>query len=557
VCYAAVCRDRSRHSVKSSTTQPSGDASAAAAERIGRGDFAGALQLCRRRLQKHSGDHDALYWQGVAEAEQGQFAQAAEHLRRAIDLDASIAAYHAQLGRCLTGLREVRAACTAADAALELAPEDARTLDTLGVIYSFAGRHSDAQQVLERAVELDPHNPSYWFNLGASAKFNGDFARAEAAYEQAVKLNPDADKALAALAHLRRQTAESTAVRRLRQRLQHFDGSLQDEMRVSFALAKALDDTGRYAESFELIHTVSRRWRETINYRIADDEQMFRALLEGFDRDALAAVGAGHPSAEPIFIVGMPRTGTTLTERIVSSHSAVFAAGELNHFGRLVRIAAQARANPDFDVARVRSVLAGDLTRLGKAYIDNTRPATGHTPRFIDKMPLNFLYAGFIAQALPNARIICLRRNPMDTCLSNFRQLFSLRSAYYAYSYDLLDCGRYYLLFDALMRHWDALFPGRILTLQYETLVTEQEARSRELLDFCGLEWEPACLDFHANQAPVATASSAQVREPMYRSAVARWRHYAAELQPLAEFFAANGVTVDAESVGQPAGPID
>lgn len=515
-----------------------------AARLITRGDLAGAVTLCRQRQAADADDHAALYWHGVALAEQGQLAAAADLLRTAIAKSPSDPRYFAQLGRCLVGLRQPRSACEAADAALALQPADASTLDTIGVILSFAGRHTDAQKALEAAVQRAPDNASYWFNLGASAKFNGDFAAAEHAYERAVANDPRMDKALAALAHLRRQPDDSPVIPRLRKRLKGFSGSLQDEMRVTFALAKALDDTGEYAESFDLLANISRRWRAAIDYRLADDAQMFTALQTGFDATALAGAGEGHTSAEPIFIVGMPRTGTTLTERIIASHSAVFAAGELNHFGRLVRLAAQSRANPDFDPRRVRQVLHGDLQQLGSDYIVATRPATGHTPHFIDKMPLNFLYAGFIAQALPNARIICVRRNPMDTCLSNFRQLFSLRSAYYAYSYDLLDCGRYYLMFEALMRHWDSLFPGRILTLQYEDLIADQEGQSRRLIEYCGLDWEAACLDFHANRAPVATASSAQVRQPIYHSAVARWKHYEPQLQPLAEMFSQHGVNV-------------
>ncbi|MEE4185546.1 MAG: sulfotransferase [Gammaproteobacteria bacterium] len=514
-----------------------------AASLVARGDRAGAIALCRQRLAARADDHAAMYWQAVALAEQGQFTPAAELLRNAVAVAPADSRYWAQLGRCLAGLRQTRSACEAADTSLALQPDDAQTLDTIGVIFSFAGRHADAQTVLQQAVRRAPDNASYWFNLGASAKFNGDFAAAEHAYEQAVAHDPAADKALAALAHLRRQPADSPVIPRLRDRLRCFQGSLQDEMRVTFALAKALDDAGECAESFALLTAISRRWRASINYRLRDDAQMFSALQTGFDTAALGGAGPGHTSDEPIFIVGMPRTGTTLTERIIASHSEVFAAGELNHFGRLVRLAAQARANPDFDPDRVRQVLHGDLQRLGRDYVAATRPATGHTPRFIDKMPLNFLYAGFIAQALPNARIICVRRNPMDTCLSNFRQLFSLRSAYYAYSYDLLDCGRYYLMFDQLMRHWDQLFPGRILTLHYEALVADQEGESRKLLDFCGLDWEAQCLDFHTNRAPVATASSAQVREPIYRSAVARWKRYEAELQPLAELFSQQGIS--------------
>lgn len=508
-------------------------------------EFAELAALCGARLRANPNDHAAHYWQGVAAAEQGNFRAAAEALRAALSLDATQADYHAQLGRSLVGLRQIPAACAAADQAAALQPTNARTLDTLGVIYSFAGRHEAAVEVLTRATELAPGNADYWFNLGASRKFNGDLAGAEQAYETAVAQNPQADKALAALAHLGRQTPERNHVQRFRERLTDYQGSLPDELRLSFALAKELDDLGQFAQAFDLLTAVSKRWRDSIRYTLTDDERMFAGLREGFSAAGVAAAGPGSSSAEPIFIVGMPRTGTTLTERIISSHTDVFAAGELNRFGQLVRIAAQARANPDFDPQRVRQVLAGDLRKLGDSYVESTRPATGHTPRFIDKMPLNFLYAGFIALALPNASIICVRRNPLDTCLSNFRQLFSLRSAYYAYSYDLLDCGRYYILFDQLMRFWDELFPGRIMTLQYEELIAAQERKSRELLEFCGLEWQDACLNFQANQAPVATASSAQVREPIYTSAVARWKHYAAQLEPLAELLQAAGIEID------------
>jgi len=192
----------------------------------------------------------------------------------------------------------------------------------------------------------------------------------------------------------------------------------------------------------------------------------------------------------------------------------------------------------------IRHLLRGPLDQLGEQYIAETRPGTGHTPHFIDKMPLNFMYIGFILLALPNAKVITLRRNPLDTCMGNFRQLFSLRSAHYSYSYDLLDCGRYYIQFDRLMKHWRELFPNRICEVSYEYLVENQERATRDLLNFCGLDWQDRCLEFEKNEAPVATASSAQVREGMNRKGLDRWKNYEQHLPPLIDLLEANGIDV-------------
>jgi hypothetical protein len=185
-----------------------------------------------------------------------------------------------------------------------------------------------------------------------------------------------------------------------------------------------------------------------------------------------------------------------------------------------------------------------DWRELGKQYIASTRPLTGQLPFFIDKLPHNFLYAGFIARALPKAKLICVRRNPMDTCLSNFRQLFAPESQYFDYSYDLLDTGHYYVLFDTLMARWNEFFPGRILSINYEDIVTSQELSTRRLLDHCDLNWDDACLHFEKNTAPSTTASAVQVRAPIYRSALDRWKLYERQLQPLKELLTDAGIAV-------------
>jgi hypothetical protein len=186
-----------------------------------------------------------------------------------------------------------------------------------------------------------------------------------------------------------------------------------------------------------------------------------------------------------------------------------------------------------------------DWKKLGNEYVASTRPATGHTPRFVDKLPHNFLFIGFIARALPNAKIVCLRRNPMDTCLANFRQLFEAEDAHFGYSFDLLDTGRYYLMFDRLMRHWKTVFPGRILELEYESVVASQMATTARLLEFCELPWHDACVHFERNPYPVATLSASQVRMPMNDRSIGRWRRYAPHLTTLMELLTAGGVEVD------------
>jgi tetratricopeptide (TPR) repeat protein len=516
-----------------------------AARLIAAGELAAVEDTCKRLLFANPTNAEALFWSGIIAAERRDFPAAVKLLQEATSVEPGRANYQAQLGRCLVGAKQTQAALTAADTAMALAPSDPVTLDTIGVIYSFTGFHDKAAKVFEAAVKISPDNDSFWFNLGASLKFGGDFEAAEAAYLQAIEINPNFDKAIAALSHMRRQTEDKNHIAMLLNRLQNYTGDIQDEMRLSFALAKEYDDTGQAVKAFSTISDVSRRWRKKIRYSIDDDARIFAALQTSFSEASIATATPGHESNEPIFVTGMPRTGTTLTERIVSSHSSVYSAGELNKIGTLVRIAAKARANAEFGKDAVARVLAGDFRSLGERYIESTRPATGHTPHFVDKMPLNFLYVGFILLALPKAKVVCVRRNPMDTCLSNFRQLFSVRSAYYAYSYDILDCGRYYLMFDRLMRHWDKLFPGRFLQLNYEDIVEDQEAQTRRLLQFCQLDWEDQCLHFENNTAPIATASSAQVRQPVYRTALARWKNYAPQLEPLAELLREGGLEIE------------
>jgi hypothetical protein len=254
------------------------------------------------------------------------------------------------------------------------------------------------------------------------------------------------------------------------------------------------------------------------------------------------------PSNEPIFIVGLPRSGTTLVERILGSHSDVFAAGELNHFaaalvsGVLSRTGGRPLPRPEL-IAGSREL---DFAALGADYLERTRPATSHRRRFTDKMPLNYLYCGLIRRALPNARIVHVRRHPMASCYAMFKTLFKDG---YPFSYDLNEIAQYYVGYRRLMDHWRQSMPGAIHDISYERLVRDLEGESRRLLSACGLEWQDSCLEFHRNPTATTTASAAQVRRPLYDSSLAQWRHYEQQLEPLRARLLAAGIDAAGSSV--------
>jgi hypothetical protein len=312
------------------------------------------------------------------------------------------------------------------------------------------------------------------------------------------------------------------------------------ELHICHALAIHHEDEGRYETAFRLLARGKRRKAAALGYTFDTDRQLFTAAVKL--QAQLGDISPGHASREPIFIIGMPRTGTTLVERILSSHASVFSAGELTNFGLVLKRATRTRSNRVLDAATLSAAAQTDLAAVGAAYVESTRPRTGKTERFIDKMPLNFFYAPLIRRALPNAKIICLRRNPLDTCLSNYRQLFATSFSYYNYAYDLLDTGRYYAAFASLAATWRAALGSQYLEVRYEDVVRDAERETRRLLEFCELPWDPRCLAFQDNAAPVATASSAQVRQPIYRTALERWRHYERELAPLRTWLADEGV---------------
>ncbi|BEU99597.1 tetratricopeptide repeat-containing sulfotransferase family protein [Novosphingobium olei] len=519
-------------------------ANAEAARRaLARGNFDTTFDQAEALLAAEPDNPEAHFLLGIAESSTGGISAGIAAIERAVALDPQ-GEYRAHLAKLYTLVRREGDAAATLRAAEQALPADALSRDTMGCVYARLGDHAAALAHFDAAVALEPDNTEFRYNQAVTLNFLGRVGEAEAALEALVTLDPAAARAHHLLASLRKQTREANHVARLGQtRAAASDG--RDRLLLGYALAKELEDIGEADQALDTLIAANGEHRRSLPYDFARDAAVFDAIESAWGNLAQAPV-TDPASDAPIFIVGMPRTGTTLVDRILSSHPDVESAGELQAMPLAVKQAAATRSRMVLDPETVLAAARADLGAIGRAYLDRARPhLRSDAGRFIDKFPGNFQYVGLIARALPKAKIVCLRRNPMDTVLSNFRNLFAISSRYYDYSYDLLDTAAYYARFDRLMAFWREALPGRVLELSYESLVADQEGESRRLLAHCGLDWSDACLSFHTNRAPVSTPSAAQVRRPIYAESVARWKRHAEVLEPVRQFLVAVGVAVE------------
>jgi len=514
----------------------------AARHALSQGDLGKTHKVAAALVAANANDAEGHFLLGIAASGAGQVQAGIQHVGRAVSLEPR-GEYQAHLARLFTLVRRDGDAAATLRQAEQTPPADALSRDTMGCVYARLGDHSAALPHFEAAVGLELANLQFRYNLAATLNFLGRTDDAEAALEALIALAPGHARAHQLLSSLRKQTPQHNHVERLsRIHAQARDG--HDQLLLGYALTKELEDIGRPAEAMERLCTTNAQHRRTLPYTFARDAAVFDAIEQHWTTPRAAITPP--PTQAPIFIIGMPRTGTTLVDRILSSHPEVESAGELQAMPVAVKKAAGTTSRTVLDPETVAAAAASDMGAIGHEYM---RLAQHHrrdgARRFVDKFPGNFHYAGVIASALPAAPIVCLRRHPMDTVLSNFRNLFAVTSRYYDYSYDLLDIAATYVRFDRLMARWREALPGRVLELHYEDLVADQEGQSRRLLAHCGLAWSDACLDFHTNDAPVSTPSAAQVRRPIYRDSVARWKQHADVLAPVTRFFADAGVAID------------
>lgn len=469
---------------------------------------------------------DGYFLLAMVNLQVGQIFKAIKLIEKALSFTQSIE-YTAQLAKCYALTGDLK---KAKHSALSIKPDQiskALDADTLGVALTQAGLHQHAADYFTCALNLAEANssnqPQFYYNYGVCAKFLGLFDKAQQAFENAIALSPLHHQSHFALADLTKVTKQNNHIARLKNvftQVTHPDAKLH----IGHALAKEYQDLGDFSAAFGALKQGKAAKLANKAFDNQASAELF-AHIKQLSEMYKNQQKAGNPSCEPIFVLGMPRSGTTLVERILSSHSDVQSAGELQDFGLSVKKLSQTHTPHVLDTDTLSQAYQLDFAKLGSTYLEATRVVTGSHKHFIDKLPFNFFYIDLITKALPNAKIVCLLRDPMDTCIGNYRQLFTINNPYYAYSLDLLDTAKFYSRFYKLMQRFSALH-SNIKLVKYEELIAAPEQQIKELVSYCDLDWQPQCLDFHLNTAPVSTASKMQVRQPLNNKAIGRWKKF-------------------------------
>jgi cytochrome c-type biogenesis protein CcmH/NrfG len=510
--------------------------------------YKNALDQCTQQLESDPENTELWYLLSEIHLQTRAASKALTAIEKATALQPSDPKLLLQLANCLLATQNTTKALELAQTLMQTPLKSAQYHADLALLLNRLDLNEQSKQHYERAISYQPDDASLHYNLATAQRFLGEFNQANESLEKAIALNPKDYEAIALRSQIIRQTPSSNHVPQLETLLNSNIEHPPHEVQVCYALAKELEDIDESKKSFHYLKRGADLRRSYMQYNVEVDLEIMAAIQQVYNRsmcndNVIGDKTIGHPSPEPIFIIGLPRTGTTLLERILGSHSQTFAAGELNNFAaQMMQLVRQQFPQSPSRIKLVEQTADIDFNQLGQSYIDSTRPQTGHTAHFIDKLPLNFLYAGLIHRALPNAKIIHLTRNPMDACYAIYKCLFKQA---YPFSYNLDDLAQYYIAHHRLMNHWHEVMPGVIHQLSYEQLVNDTEQEAKKLLDYCELPWEEQCLRFYENKSATKTASAAQIRQPVYQSSLERWKNYEEQLQPLKNLLEKAGIKLD------------
>jgi tetratricopeptide (TPR) repeat protein len=503
-----------------------------AAQHQQEGEFGKAEAICRNILRRDPRNVNATRMLGTLARDLGKPRLAARMLRNAVNLAPDFFGARMDLARALIETEELDDCEGVLQETIRQKPELAHPYSLLGNLYTKQGRFDEAVEIYKVALEKQPNHGPSLAAMGHALKTIGRQEESIDTYRDCITRHPEFGEAYWALANLKTFRFSDDEVATMERFVD--DEKLPDETRVNFnySLGKSYEDRGDYDQAFMRYDTGNQLRRPHENYDPVQTETVHDQIIETITPEFLEANREfGCPSPDPIFIVGLPRSGSTLIEQILASHSQVDGTLELPDLPRIIKAINEQRPQGD-GYPQALQHFGPELAKLGEQYLEWTERHRKGAPRFTDKMPNNFASIGLIATILPNAKVVNARRHPLDSCMGCYKQLFYKGQSF---TYDLVELGEYYLEYQRMMDYWHETVPHMVLDVQYEDMVADQENQTRRLIEHCGLPWEDGVLRFYETDRAVITASSEQVRQPIYSKSVNSWRRFEEHLEPLIE----------------------
>jgi tetratricopeptide (TPR) repeat protein len=519
--------------------------SAAGRTAVRRRDWA-TVGACALEIRRHDDDSPEGYFlAGLVEKAFERYDRAAEFLSKTVDLDPNRYDAAIELAHLYSTKRRNGDA-----AALVQEFEDKLTnsplyLNVAGSVYLQVGMPERAWRLFMKANELQPDVDMFLENIASTGVFLGKIEESKEIYKGLLERNPTHQRNHLSFARMDK-AIDRNHIEQMKGVLATNNLTPDKNVFMYYAIGKELEDLEAWDEAFEHFKMAGDAIAGVADYDVGMDIALIDKIIETFDADWLSdapvSSAAGIHQKEPIFIVGLPRTGTTLTDRILASHSKVQSVGETQFMQMTVRRESGVESEDKMTPEMIDATAKMDVGVIGQGYMDMLSYRLGDEPMFVDKLPFNILYLGYIAKAFPQARIVYVRRNPMDSCFAMYKQVFTWA---YKFSYTLEGLGQFYVAFDRLLNHWRDVLGERLIEVPYESLVADQENQTRQLLEKVGLEFEDACLTPDKNESASVTASSVQVREKVHTRSVNRWKNYAEQLQPLSDYLERVGIPLD------------
>jgi tetratricopeptide (TPR) repeat protein len=508
---------------------------------LAQGNIKEASDYCQQALQIKPDLVQAHFLVGLIALDAKDRRTAFQAFSSVTKLDENHVAAWAQLAKLFMTDGQVNRADAALQKAKSITTKEPMVHDLIGSTQSLMGDYQDASKSFLKANQYQADHPPFMLNYANNMIHHGDSDEAQMVLNNIVRIQENSPQAHWALSSATKAKDTSHI-----EQMQKLSNSGRNNNRslafYQYAVGKEYEDLQQWNKAFAAIEKGAKARRSTVEFDEANEIAMFEFIEQNYTREWFDSLGEGNPDDSPIFVLGQPRTGTTLVERIITSHSQVHSAGELQQFGLAIRRLSGHQDPKRFTTEYFEKAQQLDPAKIGTLYLKTIGKTVGDTPHFVDKLPQNYLMIPLILKALPNAKIVHLTRNPMDACFASYKQLFADA---YLHSYDQAEMARHHARYRHLMSVWRARFPATFFDISYEATAQDLEPNARALIEFLGLPWEDACLNFHQQKAAVATASASQVREPAHTRSINRWKKYQSNLTVMIDTLSQHGVKVE------------